>query len=73
MEMFSTLQPQQQLAFLNAMRRVTFKQGENLVTEGDLGDCFYVIVDGEVRVTQKKKAKAEEPSRSKSPDIETSS
>jgi len=55
MEMFSTLDPQQQLAFLDAMQRCFFQAGEALVTEGELGDRLYVIVEGEVSVTKSKK------------------
>ncbi|EGG24224.1 protein kinase A regulatory subunit [Cavenderia fasciculata] len=37
----------------DALEPVSFKDGEVIVRQGEKGDKFYIIVDGEVRVTQR--------------------
>ncbi len=39
----------------DALRREQFKQGEYIVREGDIGDCFYFLEDGEVVATKNNK------------------
>ena len=36
-----------------AMDIKTFQDGEAIITEGDIGDAFYILEEGSVRVTQK--------------------
>eukprot|EP01087_Luapelamoeba_hula_P013554 TRINITY_DN386_c0_g1_i3.p1 TRINITY_DN386_c0_g1~~TRINITY_DN386_c0_g1_i3.p1 ORF type:complete len:392 (+),score=71.86 TRINITY_DN386_c0_g1_i3:235-1410(+) len=42
----------ERLTVADALEPVYFNDGETVVRQGDLGDGFYIIVDGEVRVLQ---------------------
>lgn len=42
-----------QLRFLRALRSESFAENEYVVQEGDLGDRFFIIVQGEVVVTKR--------------------
>ena len=49
---FSMLAPREQTQFLRFMREQAFAAGCEIITEGDEGDEFYILVSGTVRVTQ---------------------
>ncbi len=51
-EMFAGLQPARIEAALRAARIVAMQPGEVIIRQGDPADNFYVIVEGEVEVTQ---------------------
>tara|TARA_B100000902_G_C27305139_1_gene915015 strand:+ start:1587 stop:2090 length:504 start_codon:yes stop_codon:yes gene_type:complete len=38
--------------FINVMKKTKFNAGEKLITEGDKGDCIFLLLDGEVEVNQ---------------------
>lgn len=44
------LSKEQLRAFIGALKSETFKAGDFIVTQGDTGDRFYIIEEGEVRV-----------------------
>eukprot|EP01104_Vermistella_antarctica_P010458 TRINITY_DN279_c1_g1_i2.p1 TRINITY_DN279_c1_g1~~TRINITY_DN279_c1_g1_i2.p1 ORF type:complete len:396 (+),score=86.76 TRINITY_DN279_c1_g1_i2:127-1314(+) len=46
------LDPYERLTVADALESVNFKKGEVIVRQGDIGDIFYIIVEGEVQVTQ---------------------
>ena len=35
--------------FIKVIEKIKFDVGEKLITEGDKGDCIYLLLDGEVR------------------------
>lgn len=37
-----------------ALDTCTFEPGQHIIRQGDTGDCFYIIEDGQVKCTQKK-------------------
>ena len=41
------------LLFLTCVAQDIFEYGEHIVREGEIGDTFYIISDGKVRVTQR--------------------
>jgi len=57
------LQKYERLTIADALEPANFKDGEIIVTEGDVGDGFYIIVEGEVAVTQKHGGKEMEVAR----------
>lgn len=48
----SPLQKYERLTVADALESANFADGEEIVREGDLGDVFYIIVEGEAKVTQ---------------------
>ena len=46
--MFSSLNPKDKQAVLNAIQGVEFKAGQNVIREGDDGDNFYLVESGEL-------------------------
>ena len=38
--------------FIKVIEKIKFDVGEKLITEGDKGDCIYLLLDGEVEVNQ---------------------
>ena len=51
-QIFSMLAPREQSVFLEAMEERTFREGTEIITEGDDGTTFYIITEGTVKVTQ---------------------
>lgn len=35
-----------------ALENINFENGEHIIRQGDLGDCFFIIEDGSVKCTQ---------------------
>eukprot|EP00747_Dinoflagellata_sp_TGD_P162136 gnl/TRDRNA2_/TRDRNA2_179391_c0_seq1.p1 gnl/TRDRNA2_/TRDRNA2_179391_c0~~gnl/TRDRNA2_/TRDRNA2_179391_c0_seq1.p1 ORF type:complete len:434 (+),score=118.76 gnl/TRDRNA2_/TRDRNA2_179391_c0_seq1:70-1302(+) len=44
--MFSTLEPKELEVVINAVKQVSFKDGDRIIKEGDDGDCLYIIEEG---------------------------
>ncbi|GAM17152.1 hypothetical protein SAMD00019534_003270 [Acytostelium subglobosum LB1] len=57
------LEKYERVSLADALEPCTFQSGEIIVREGDSGDKFYIIVEGEVKVTKKKGDVEEEVSR----------
>lgn len=49
---FGLLAPREQSKFLEAMVEQSFPGGTAIITEGDEGTTFYIIIEGTVRITQ---------------------
>ena len=49
-DLFSKLQPTALQKFSLALTRVSFKKGDRIVTKGEIGEIFYAIQEGKVRV-----------------------
>jgi protein kinase A len=49
-DLFASLQPTALQKFSLALTRVQFKAGDRIVTKGELGEVFYAIQEGQVRV-----------------------
>ncbi len=49
---FKNLPPANVKSLLEKMERVPLKSGETIVQQGELGDYYYVLVDGEAAVTR---------------------
>ena len=50
--MFSCLNPDELNIVLDAMQQVKKKAGENVIREGDEGDCLYVVESGVLTCTK---------------------
>jgi hypothetical protein len=50
--LFQALTPQERLVIAPYLEEVTVAQGEEIVREGEKADCFFIIVEGEVRITR---------------------
>eukprot|EP01090_Pellita_catalonica_P003258 TRINITY_DN1290_c0_g1_i1.p1 TRINITY_DN1290_c0_g1~~TRINITY_DN1290_c0_g1_i1.p1 ORF type:complete len:346 (-),score=73.13 TRINITY_DN1290_c0_g1_i1:159-1196(-) len=48
----STLQKYERLTVADALEPALFKEGDIIISQGDPGDAFYIIVEGEVKVTK---------------------
>jgi CRP-like cAMP-binding protein len=55
-----SLEPEERTKVADALEPQTFSDGDNIVEEGDPGDCFYIIVSGEVVITKKMKKPKQE-------------
>eukprot|EP01092_Planopodium_desertum_P013212 TRINITY_DN6303_c0_g1_i4.p1 TRINITY_DN6303_c0_g1~~TRINITY_DN6303_c0_g1_i4.p1 ORF type:complete len:388 (+),score=30.05 TRINITY_DN6303_c0_g1_i4:38-1201(+) len=49
----SQLNKYERLTVADALQEASFKEGEVIVRQGERGDIFYIILEGEVSVTQK--------------------
>lgn len=54
-KLFSTLQVEEIEAITERMRRVDFKAGNKIITQGETGDLMYVLVEGALQVYIKAK------------------
>jgi len=45
--LFSNLDENEESTVVNAMQEVTFEEGDHVITEGDKGDCLYIVSEGE--------------------------
>ena len=50
-EILSTIDPYEITQISDALRTASFKQGEYVLREGDMGDIFYMIEEGEAEAT----------------------
>ena len=57
-EIFAPLPPPQLEWLARQTRWMTFEPGEVVIREGDVGDAYYVLESGELRVTQIRRAAA---------------
>jgi CRP-like cAMP-binding protein len=48
------VEPEKMLALISTMKEKTFAPGENIITQGDKGDAYYIVKSGCVAVFQKK-------------------
>ncbi len=56
---FALLEPDKMYALLARMTEKTYGLGEDIVTQGERGDSYYVVKSGRVAVLQKKKGEEE--------------
>lgn len=56
--LFRGLEDEELKSIANLCKEMSFKQGETLVSEGEAGLGFYIIVDGQAEVKHKKKTVA---------------
>ena len=50
--MFSSLSPEDLSVILDAMQSVKKKSGDSVITEGEEGDCLYVVESGVLTCTK---------------------
>ena len=50
--LFGALTPQERLVIAPYLEERSVEQGEMIVREGDKADCFYIIVEGKVRISR---------------------
>lgn len=48
--LLAKLKPDEKAAVAAALREMSFTQGEDVLTQGEQGDDFYILIDGEVAV-----------------------
>eukprot|EP00163_Fabomonas_tropica_P011626 TRINITY_DN223_c0_g1_i2.p1 TRINITY_DN223_c0_g1~~TRINITY_DN223_c0_g1_i2.p1 ORF type:complete len:752 (+),score=231.92 TRINITY_DN223_c0_g1_i2:422-2677(+) len=56
---FESLTPYERAQLADAFQTTEFKDGEAIVTQGDSGDTFYVLVDGECKIEHSPSYEAE--------------
>jgi len=49
-ELFSQIASEDLVPVANVAQEVYYKAGETLIQQGEMGDCLYLIVDGEVKI-----------------------
>lgn len=52
---FALLTPEKMYAVMQKMVEKTYAAGENIIVQGEKGDCYYIIKSGSVAVLKKKK------------------
>ncbi|KAK2196093.1 bifunctional cGMP-dependent protein kinase [Babesia duncani] len=52
MYIFRYLSDKQTDLLIKAFKTVRYKRGETVITEGEVGSCFYIIKNGEVEITK---------------------
>jgi cAMP-dependent protein kinase regulator len=48
--LFSELDPKELDIIISAMKRIEFKEGDNILEQGAEGDLFYVVEEGECEI-----------------------
>ncbi|XP_078658903.1 cGMP-dependent protein kinase 1-like [Branchiostoma floridae x Branchiostoma belcheri] len=51
--LLQTASEQNLVRIAECLEEETYEQGQYIVRQGEVGDCFFIIMDGEVRVTEK--------------------
>ena len=51
--LFGNLEPKDLQVVINAMEEKRFKKGENIITQGDNGDCLYFVEEGNLNCYKK--------------------
>lgn len=64
----SSLEPSELVKLADALEPQDFDEGDNIITEGEQGDTFYIIVEGEAVVYKNMDGKSEEVLRLKRGD-----
>ena len=55
LDLFSRLTTRELSELAGVVREETYAPGETIVREGEFGDCMYLVVEGDVRVTREGK------------------
>lgn len=55
-ELFASLLHDERIAMCEAMMHLHFQEGEDILTENEDGDSFFILIDGTVRIFQKGEA-----------------
>ena len=50
-DLFRDIDGEDLIHIAQVCREVSFPEGSNLIAQGDLGDCLYILVDGEIAVS----------------------
>jgi cAMP-dependent protein kinase regulator len=54
-DIFSALKDDEKLTIAKALQDMKFQKGESILTEGEMGSSFYILIEGEVEVIVKGK------------------
>jgi CRP-like cAMP-binding protein len=49
-ELFSDVETEELVPIAHIAEEITISAGERFITQGDIGDCLYIIVDGEASI-----------------------
>merc|ERR1719359_298572 len=49
-DIFSSLKDEEKATIAKALQDMNFQQGESILTQGEKGESFYILIDGEVEV-----------------------
>nr|XP_020668741.1 cAMP-dependent protein kinase type II-beta regulatory subunit [Pogona vitticeps]XP_020668742.1 cAMP-dependent protein kinase type II-beta regulatory subunit [Pogona vitticeps]XP_020668743.1 cAMP-dependent protein kinase type II-beta regulatory subunit [Pogona vitticeps] len=52
-----SLEVSERLKVVDVIGTKIYKEGEQIIAQGDMADCFYIIESGEVKITMKRKGK----------------
>jgi hypothetical protein len=52
-DVFSSLGPEAIIRLLSMVQRLNIKPGQIVIRRGDIGQCFYIVMDGELEVMSK--------------------
>lgn len=52
MEILSTIDPYEITQISDALKTATFRQGDYVIKEGEMGDVFYMIEEGDAEATK---------------------
>ncbi|XP_030405318.1 cAMP-dependent protein kinase type II-beta regulatory subunit isoform X2 [Gopherus evgoodei] len=53
----TSLELSERLKVVDVIGTKIYKDGEQIITQGDMADCFFIVESGEVRITMKRKNK----------------
>ena len=51
-EIFSTIEPYELMQISDALKTATFKKGDYIIKEGEMGDVFYILEEGQCEATK---------------------
>ncbi|XP_028650643.2 cAMP-dependent protein kinase type II-beta regulatory subunit [Erpetoichthys calabaricus] len=52
--LLKSLEASERMKVVDVIGSKTYKDGERIIAQGDLADCFYIVESGEVRITMKR-------------------
>ncbi|XP_006006050.1 cAMP-dependent protein kinase type II-beta regulatory subunit [Latimeria chalumnae] len=57
--LLKSLESSERMRVVDVIGSKVYKDGERIIAQGDMADCFYIVESGEVRITMKSKVKTD--------------
>ncbi|XP_036376145.1 cAMP-dependent protein kinase type II-beta regulatory subunit-like [Megalops cyprinoides] len=58
--LLTSLEPSERMKVVDVLSSKAYRDGEQIIAQGDLADCFYIVESGQVRITMKRSKKDQE-------------
>uniref|UniRef100_A0AAY4D043 Cyclic nucleotide-binding domain-containing protein n=1 Tax=Denticeps clupeoides TaxID=299321 RepID=A0AAY4D043_9TELE len=59
--LLTSLEPSERMKVVDVLSSKVYNAGEQIIAQGDLADCFYIVESGKVRITMKRSRTKKDP------------